>query len=268
MNADHLNSIWRDLRFLIAASQVALLIVAAGCRSPHNGAQQTAPKLRDVVGWADPTGTAEMTKAVEKAANKATSRLDEFDVEKLNAALEDVHKVMDQISQRLEAVPVGDIQSASGDLVDSIMVVRAQLDRMQLAEAVNSVRELAEGIDAKVKTLDLQRANAVMDEAESLVADIRTEVAKLSESLDRTIDTLGRQLDKAGEKIESLPVQELREDLDALKEAIDSIGKAAESLESSFQRAGTTLLVATVTFVMISLCALAWLVKFVRRRSA
>lgn len=266
MNADHVNSIRRGLRWVIAVSPAALLIVALGCTSPPNRAQQTPPNPREGFDPLDPFRTVAGTKAVEKAANEVTSLLEEFDVESLNAALEDVRNVMDQISQRLDAVSPGDVQSTSGDLTESMMMIHAQLDSMQLAEAVKSVQEVAEGIDAMVKTLDIQRANAVMDEAKSLVASVETDVARVSESLDRAIDILSRQIDKAGDKIESFPVEALREDLDALEEAVDSIGKAAEGVESAFQRAGTTMLVATVTLGMISLCALVWFVKNIRRR--
>ena len=265
MNTDHVKSIRRGLRWPIA---VSLLIVALGCASSPNGAPQMAPTVEDIAASMDLTGTRATSLAVKKAANEVASVLDEFDVEKFNAALEDVHKVMDQVSQRLDAVPVGDVQSAGGDLVDSIMLVRAQLERMKLTEAVKSVRDVAEGIDAAVKTLDIQRARAAIVGAEDSLAGIRTDVAKLSESLGRAIDNLGRQLDQAGEKIKSFPVEALREDLDTLRKNLDSIDQATKSLESTLQRAGATLFAATVTLWMISLCALAWLVKFLRRRSA
>ena len=268
MNADYVNSIRRALRWLITASQVVLLIVALGCASSPNGAQKPASNARDGFDPFDPFSTGAATKAVEKAANEVTFLLDEFDVEELDAAVQDVRRVMRQVSQRLEAVPVGDIQSTSGDLTESMMMVRVHLEHMQLADAVQSVQTVAEGIDAKVKTLDIQRVNAVLGKAEDFVAGIQTEVANLSELLDRTIDNLGRQLHKAGNTIESLPVEALREDLDTLKRNLDSIDKATKSLESSLQRAGATLFAATVTLWMISLCALVWLVKLIRRRSA
>ena len=271
MNADHVNSIRRALRWLIAVSLAAsagLLFVALGCAFSPNGAQQTPQSLQDFAASMDLTGTIDTTRAVKKAADQTRSLLDEFDVEELNGAVQDVRMAMRQVSQRLEAVPVGDIQSTSGDLTESMMMVRVHLEHMQLADAVQSVQTVAEGIDAKVKTLDIQRVNAVLGKAEDFVAGIRTDVAKLSESLDRTIDTLGRQLDKAGNTIESLPVEALREDLDTLKRNLDSIDKATKSLESSLQRAGATLFAATVTLWMISLCALVWLVNLIRRRSA
>lgn len=252
MNADHVNSIWRGLRWVFA---VALVIAALGCTS-----------ARDLAAPVDPMGTVARNIAVEKAADETKSLLEAFDVEELNAAVQDVSRVTDQVSQRLDAVQVGDIQSISADLVDSMMLVRAQLDRMQLVEAVDSLREVAEGIDAKVKTLDFQRANEVFAEAGNLVKDVRTEVLQLTESLDGVIDNLGRLIDKAGDKIESFPVEALREDLDTLKNNLDSIDKATKSFESASQRAGTTFLAATVTLGMISLCALVWFVKNIRRR--
>ncbi len=271
MESEHVISIHRTVRWVIVASRVALallLIAVLGCALERNGAQRTAPNARKYAASVDPTGTAARNIAIEELASQIKSLLDEFDVEELNGAVQDMRKVMGHLSQRLDAVPPGDVQSASGDVAGSMKAVRAQLERTHLAEAIDAVRAAAERIDAAVKPLDLQRANEAIDATKDSVARIRTEVEQLSGSLGQTIDNLGRQLDKAGDKIESLPVQALAEDLDALKQAVDSIGEAAQSLESVSQRAGTTFLAATGTLGMISLCALAWLVKFVRSRSS
>lgn len=268
MEPEQVISIRRGLRWVVTVSLVALaglLPVAPGCASQGNGARGTAPNMQDIVAWADPTGITQMHKAIKEAADQTKSLLDALDVEELNAAVQYVRKVMHKLSERLDAIPPGDVQSASGDIAGSMKVVRAQLECIPLPQAVDSVQALADQINVKMKALDVEQANSLIAEAKESVADIRCQMDQLSEQLFRTNENLRYQLGKAGDQIEALPVQELRE---ALVEFKGDIGLISGRFESVCASAQTALCAGTALFIIVSVCALAWLVKFVRSWSS
>ena len=144
-------------RGLLLSVLLGLSLLGSGCHTAGKAVEASGEGARKVVRDIDVTGTAKQAEARTQFLRAAAKRLEELNVDALNAAIAELKVSVGMLNERLAALSPEDWQQLQQDLTASLTALRQQLERAPIQQASTAVLNVAETVDAKVKMLELER---------------------------------------------------------------------------------------------------------------
>ena len=246
------------MRRLSLCALVGLSVVSPGCRSAGKAVEAGGEGARKIVRDIDVTGTAKQAEARTDFLKAAAQRLQEIDVDALNAAIAELKVSVTLLNERLAALSPEDWQQLQQDLSGSLSALREQLEGAPIQRASTAVLNVAETIDAKAKVLELDRVNELLRQAGTALEEVRAAVQQLDQNLKTAVDETRAVL-------VDLPTEELRETAAELQEAVGELRDHGTQLTQDTQQTLATVRimaqVATVALGILGLGGVVWLVR-------
>ena len=261
------------------AALLALALAGPGCRSTQKVAQG-AEKVVDTSGEAarDLVRKIDVTGATDEAARRgelwktAQTRLEELDVEQLNATVAQLQQLAIDVRLNVEQLQPEAIAQLGTDLTASASAVREQLQAAPVHETVTRVLDVAETIDAKLKVLELERLNELLADAQTGVAELRAAVTRLNERLTQNLDQTQTVLTGVSGRLDDLPVEQLQgtltqaqQTLAALNAQLATLPELQSETQHALRGVAWVFTWASVALGAIALCALCGAVYLIRR---
>jgi hypothetical protein len=259
-------------RFDVIFGAGLLLLFAGGCRTVGGAMEAGGRATRGVVGSVEPTGVVAETEERRKLWEATRERIEGLELDKVNAAINDLADGVAKLTERIEALRTEDITTVAEQLVSATTSLRQQIEAADLPR-------LVEGIHTMIGTVDTEVVGKVnVDEINALVTDVRATSAQLRESVFRLesslaglmtdVQTLTRNVNRV---VEVVPTEQVERTLATVDETTLMIRSSTANLPSTMAQIDETLgllrwltrvlLVVAITF---GLGACAWFVRLVR----
>ncbi|HNQ22036.1 MAG TPA: hypothetical protein PKK06_02975 [Phycisphaerae bacterium] len=247
---------------------VALPCLPAGCHTADKVVQSGTARTRALIGKIEPTGTVQEVEKRGEFWDAARGRLDQLDVEAVNATLRELEQLTQCARERVEAVSPEEVAQLRANLAASAEALQQQLADAPIRRAATAVLNVAETLDSRLRVLELDRVNILLQQANAALDDLRAAVEQLRTNLTTSFEDTQRVLQQAQKTVQSLPNEELRQAVVGVQEALAATQVRLNELPVLSQQAQVTLRslrlaaqVATATLVIIALCGLRYLFR-------
>lgn len=248
-----------------------LFLTVPACQTAERAAERGGQRARGVIGMIEPTGLVGETKEREETWRIARQKIEQLDMDGLNATVGEVGLFFSDLRSKLNAVPQEQVAAMADDLAASTAKLRKELEGARIHQTTNTVLDLAETVDAKLKTLEVDRINELLQDVQLAVADLRGAVQRLGDDTSESLDHTNALLARATERLEAMPIDKLDETMTEVREAVGSARSAvaqappaAESLRAALAATRAAGYLTTVVLALTAVGLLLWIIRQAR----
>lgn len=242
-----------------------------GCETTERTADLAGQETRKFIGHADPTGVVRFNTKAAEASERIKARIDEIDLESWNQTAACLSEGTRKLNEKIDALPIPELQEALVKLNATTDLLYRKLDTAPLDEAVSRINTLTGQVNERVGEIDVDEINRLLRESSDTMRAVHAQVNLVGPQLNRSLGVLTSQIESTGKQIDALPLEEVRAGTQSLQTSADRIGAATEKLPDSMNAlqqalasARTTIRVAAVSLVIISISAVVWLARMIR----